>query len=202
MVNHCSIIGHAIWIGNLPPQTDLMSLVHHVCKEAGALESLFLISKSNCAFANFKDERSCSEAQQKLHDSKFQAVKLVSRLRKNNTAENTAAATSPTGAAPNTSIPLAGGGDDISGFSPPETASPSSATTGQNAQAPVPAVPHVKEGTSQQDKFFILKSLTVDDLDLSVTTGIWATQSHNEEALNNAFKVCQYRFAEKIDACS
>ncbi|XDG06994.1 hypothetical protein ABKA04_006609 [Annulohypoxylon sp. FPYF3050] len=66
--------GHAIWIGNLPPQTDLMSLVQHVCKEAPGLESLFLISKSNCAFANFKDEQSCIGAQQKLHDSKFQSM--------------------------------------------------------------------------------------------------------------------------------
>ncbi|RBQ95634.1 hypothetical protein VDGD_08798 [Verticillium dahliae] len=41
---------------------------------------------------------------------------------------------------------------------------------------------------AQKDKFFILKSLTVEDLDLSVRTGIWATQSHNEDTLNNAFK--------------
>jgi hypothetical protein len=41
-----------------------------------------------------------------------------------------------------------------------------------------------------QDKFFILKSLTIEDLELSVRTGIWATQAHNEESLNGAFKVC------------
>jgi len=179
--------GHAIWIGNLPPQTDLMSLVYHVCKEAGALESLFLISKSNCAFANFKDEKTCLEAQQKLHDSKFQAVKLVSRLRKNNAPENNAAAMSPTGAAPVASIPTTDG-DDIAGVSPPDLASPSPVTEVQTPPASTPTVAQVKEVVAQQDKFFILKSLTVDDLDLSVTTGVWATQSHNEEALNAAFK--------------
>jgi hypothetical protein len=41
-----------------------------------------------------------------------------------------------------------------------------------------------------KDKFFVVKSLTVEDLELSVRNGIWSTQSHNEEALNQAFKVC------------
>jgi hypothetical protein len=40
-----------------------------------------------------------------------------------------------------------------------------------------------------KDKFFIVKSLTVEDLELSVRNGIWATQSHNEGALNKAYEV-------------
>ena len=40
------------------------------------------------------------------------------------------------------------------------------------------------------DKYFIVKSLTAEDLEFSVRSGIWATQGHNEEALNKAFKVC------------
>ena len=82
-----------------------MSLVHHVCKEADGLESLFLISKSNCAFANFRDEQSCSAAQRKLHDSKFMTVRLVSRLRKS-TVEGPAGVTAPTG--PAASVPHPG----------------------------------------------------------------------------------------------
>lgn len=39
------------------------------------------------------------------------------------------------------------------------------------------------------DKFFILKSLTIEDLNASVRTGKWATQSHNEKKLNEAFQV-------------
>ncbi|KAH6688155.1 YT521-B-like domain-containing protein [Verticillium dahliae] len=49
------------------------------------LESLFLISKSNCAFANFKDEQTCVAAQQKLHDSKFQTVRLCKNWHMGNT---------------------------------------------------------------------------------------------------------------------
>lgn len=39
------------------------------------------------------------------------------------------------------------------------------------------------------DMFFIVKSLTVEDLELSARNGIWATQAHNEAALNKAFEV-------------
>lgn len=171
--------GHAIWVGNLPPQTDLMSLVDHVCKETAGLESLFLISKSNCAFANFKDEETCAVAQQKLHDSKFQSVRLVSRLRKS-TVEGAAGLTAPTGpstATPPTKAEPVRDGPTVAVSNP----SPSSERT------PTPRVGSV-EGQVQKDKFFILKSLTVEDLELSAGTGIWATQSHNEESLNNAYK--------------
>ncbi|KAH8157577.1 hypothetical protein CIB48_g10670 [Xylaria polymorpha] len=174
--------GHAIWIGNLPPQTELMSLVYHVCIGATGLESLFLISKSNCAFANFKDEASCVAAQQKLHDSKFQSVRLVSRLRKS-TVEGMSGQTAPTGPAA-----ISPG---IQTISSDRTASKSPGTT----VTPLPTqedgvrakTTPVADGTQQKDKFFILKSLTVEDLDLSIQNGVWATQSHNEEALNDAF---------------
>ncbi|KAJ0168645.1 hypothetical protein CTA2_2929 [Colletotrichum tanaceti] len=174
--------GHAIWIGNLPPQTDLMNLVHHVCKEANGLESLFLISKSNCAFANFKDEQTCVTAQQKLHDSKFQSVRLVSRLRKS-TVEGAAGVTAPTG-------PAASSGsqtphDDTTQPAATEKVTEAAATETSEVKVVAAAV----EPTLQKDKFFILKSLTVEDLELSAKTGIWATQSHNEETLNAAFNV-------------
>jgi len=38
-------------------------------------------------------------------------------------------------------------------------------------------------------RYFILKSLTVEDLELSQKNGVWATQNHNEAALNQAFEV-------------
>ncbi|KAF7894403.1 uncharacterized protein EAF01_009854 [Botrytis porri] len=168
--------GHAIWIGNLPPQTDLMSLVLHVCKETVGLESLFLISKSNCAFANFKDEAACVAAQLKIHDSRFQTVRLVSRLRK-------------------ASVGTAGGVSVPTG--------PAALTLPQSS--PIPSIDSENEKVSKaadekaqdrnrdsppltKDKFFVVKSLTVEDLELSVRNGIWATQTHNEEALNKAYQ--------------
>lgn len=176
--------GHAIWIGNLPPQTDLMSLVQHVCKEAPGLESLFLISKSNCAFANFRDEQACVAAQQKLHDSKFQSVRLVSRLRKS-TVEGAGGQTAPTG--PSAISPTTRK-TSVDGTVSPHIAVPGFSPTPPLATQPGPKSAPTSDSSHQRDKFFILKSLTVEDLELSVRNGVWATQSHNETILNEAFK--------------
>lgn len=166
-----------------------MNLVHHVCKEAEGLESLFLISKSNCAFANYKDEASCLNAQQKLHESKFQTVRLVSRLRKN-TVEGASGVTAPTGPAATTSQhPVTSEVKEIATTDTTEVKSVTSEPDAPAVTSPTSTAPVVTEITGRPDKFFILKSLTLEDLDLSVRTGIWATQSHNEEALNAAFKV-------------
>lgn len=161
-----------------------MSLVQHVCREAPGLESLFLISKSNCAFANFKDEQTCVAAQQKLHDSKFQSVRLVSRLRKS-TVEGAGGVAVPTGPAATSVSGSQSSGDATQGSAGEGSKTkPAAGQAGETKESPG------GEGAAAKDKFFILKSLTVEDLELSVQTGIWATQSHNEESLNNAFKVC------------
>jgi hypothetical protein len=39
------------------------------------------------------------------------------------------------------------------------------------------------------DRYFIMKSHTVAHLEMSRRTGVWATQTHNEDSLNQAFKV-------------
>lgn len=39
------------------------------------------------------------------------------------------------------------------------------------------------------EKYFIVKSLTMQDLEASVRNGVWATQSHNEVALDRAYEV-------------
>ncbi|TGO39238.1 hypothetical protein BHYA_0057g00030 [Botrytis hyacinthi] len=165
-----------VWIGNLPPQTDLMSLVLHVCKETVGLESLFLISKSNCAFANFKDEAACVAAQLKIHDSRFQTVRLVSRLRKASVG-TVGGVSVPTGPAALTlpqpsPIPSIG--------SENEKVSKAADEKAQDTDRDSPPL--------TKDKFFVVKSLTVEDLELSVRNGIWATQTHNEEALNKAYQ--------------
>jgi hypothetical protein len=163
----------------LPPQTDLMSLVLHVCKETSGLESLFLISKSNCAFANFKDEASCSAAQAKIHDSRFQTVRLVSRLRRSSvgTAAGVSVPTGPAALTPPSNPVVA------------RSPSPGNETKIKETDEHIEDTPDTESLKAQKDKFFIVKSLTVEDLELSVRNGIWATQSHNEDSLNKAYQV-------------
>lgn len=161
-----------------------MNLVNHVCKETPGLDSLFLISKSNCAFANFKDEQTCNAAQQKLHDSRFQTVRLVSRLRKS-TVERSGVLTpvgdgnaSASSSAPGSDGPVGDGDveDARGGSTPASSSAKSNAHSGS-------------DGVPGKERYFVLKSLTIEDLETSVRNGIWATQSHNEELLNAAFKV-------------
>jgi YT521-B-like domain len=155
-----------------------MNLVRHVCKETPGLESLFLISKSNCAFANFKDEAMCVAAQTKIHNSRFQNVGLVSRLRRSS-VENSASATAPAGSASLTPPSPA-----LARTPSPENVSKSKEVGAEENNQ------EIEDSSLPKDKFFIVKSLTVEDLELSVRNGIWATQSHNEEALNKAYQAC------------
>lgn len=161
-----------------------MSLVHYVCNETPGLQSLFLISKSNCAFANFNDEEACLEAQKKLHDSKFQTVRLVCRLRKNSIEGATVELTP-------TSLSSSSPASPVSEANPPtepgtEEIEPPILVVGQRQPSESKAT---GDKSPHPDRFFVLKSLTLEDLELSVRTGVWATQSHNEESLNYAFKV-------------
>lgn len=156
-----------------------MSLVLHVCKETIGLESLFLISKSNCAFANFKDEAACAAAQAQIHDSRFQTVRLVSRLRRNS-AGAAAGGSVPTGPAALTPP----SNPQVARSSTPDHEAKSKEVDGEGRELKT-----TEDSNISKDKFFIVKSLTVEDLELSVRNGIWATQSHNEDALNKAYQV-------------
>lgn len=173
--------GHALWVGNLPSGTRIIDLKDHFSREATkTIESVFLISKSNCAFVNYRSDETCASAMTRFHDSRFHGVRLVCRLRK-------------TTAGPGTGIPT-GPASLLSTIAPSQSAiesirqnrevsSRAEAMAQEEGKEPGQALP------TGSDKFFIMKSLTVEDMELSVRNNIWATQAHNEEALNKAFEV-------------
>ncbi|EPS31321.1 hypothetical protein PDE_06276 [Penicillium oxalicum 114-2] len=175
--------GHALWVGNLPPGTSVVDLKDHFSQDAvDSIESVFLISKSNCAFVNYKSAAACSAALARFHDSRFQGVRLVCRLRKGFTAPGSGLSIGAAGAGAglNTGVSRAHPEDvprsstslEIAPLREPSTAGP------QMATAPARIL----------DRYFIVKSLTVEDLELSRYSGIWATQTHNEVNLNHAFE--------------
>lgn len=163
-------------MGNLPPGTVVTDLKDHFAREATTeIESVFLISKSNCAFVNYRSEEACTAAMTRFHDSRFQGVRLVCRLRRSVAAPTPGVPTGPAALTP----------------------------TASQAQTAVEAISQNREISSKaeetarqtdgvgkiNDKYFIVKSLTVEDLELSARNGIWATQAHNEEAFNKAYEV-------------
>lgn len=148
--------GHALWVGNLPPGTNIVDLKDYFSRDATAdIESVFLISKSNCAFVNYKSEASCDAAMKRFHETRFQGVRLVCRLRRGGSA-------SPAPQQIETQV-------------------------ASQIQASVPLQPEERV----KEKYFVVKSLTLEDLERSVQSGVWATQAHNEEALSKAYEVSQ-----------
>jgi hypothetical protein len=72
--------------------------------------------------------------------------------------------------------PLSSGALGTPDLNPAEEESPQSFST-------------VASATPAKDRYFIMKSLTKEDLAWSVANRIWATQPHNEKVLNDAFTV-------------
>ncbi|KAI8935977.1 hypothetical protein NX059_007481 [Plenodomus lindquistii] len=180
--------GHALWVGNLPPGTTIVALKDHFSRDATKdIESLFLISKSNCAFVNYRTEASCTAAMHRFHDSRFNGVRLVCRLRRSS-APATGIPTGP-------SSMLTSQSHTTSRPATPKQDSVTSALQEVNAVSPSHESNEDHRSSSDTDnKYFIVKSLTLQDLELSVRNGIWATQSHNEAALNKAFESTQNVF--------
>ncbi|KAI4283279.1 MAG: hypothetical protein L6R38_002277 [Xanthoria sp. 2 TBL-2021] len=175
--------GHALWVGNLPSGTQVIDLKDHFSREATkTIESVFLISKSNCAFVNYRSDEACAAAMTRFHDSRFQGVRLVCRLRRG--APGPASGV-PTG--PATLVPAIAASqsaiESIRQNREVSSRAEAMALADDNDQCQVSA--------KGSNKFFIMKSLTVEDIELSIRNSIWATQAHNEEALNKAFETAE-----------
>lgn len=186
--------GHALWVGNLPPGTTIGALKDHFSREAtNDIESLFLISKSNCAFVNYRNEAACAAAMVRFHDSRFQGVRLVCRLRRGTPTSGYSSTT------PDTLTPESSNETDKSARRGIQrTSSGPVIVDGSASRSPKKELQHdgtdgvdgVDQGPARvPEKYFVVKSLTLQDLEASVRNGVWATQSHNEVALNHAYEV-------------
>lgn len=148
-----------------------MNLRDHFSQDATKdIESVFLISKSNCAFVNYKSAAACAAALARFHDSRFQGVRLVCRLRKGFT-------------------PPGSGFGGFGSRSQAQSEETAPAPDGYTVESETSPAVTGKKGARSPDRYFIVKSLTVEDLELSKKSGIWATQPHNESSLNQAFEV-------------
>lgn len=166
-------------MGNLPPGANIIDLKDHFSQDATHdIESVFLISKSNCAFVNYKSAAACAAALARFHDSRFQGVRVVCRLRKGFTAPGSGGTVGNSTPRREDVATVAVDLAPVLGEAAPELSSTQSAMGAPNL-SPARVV----------DRYFIVKSLTTEDLELSKLSGIWATQSHNEAVMNQAYEV-------------
>jgi hypothetical protein len=169
--------GFALRVGNLPENVHIRELKDFFGMDE--LESILLIRKSNCAFVNYKTEASCEKALSLFHnkgttvyhdltnETVFKNVRLVCRLRR------------PTGQSPPGSL------------SSESLAADNAVPRSSLKEVPSSNVNDLSPSHTLANPihYFIMKSLTKNELAWSVANNVWTTQLHNERALNEAFKV-------------
>jgi len=176
--------GHALWVGNLPPAALVTDLKDHFSRDATTdIESVFLIAKSNCAFVNYRTEAACIAAMNRFHDSRFHGVRLVCRLRRGTTSTSTTPTTEQTAE----SVPPDDSTSSATIHEAEDPLSPTIARSQSEQSIDGQTGPPSPTGEKVAEKYFIVKSLTAQDLEASVRNCIWATQHHNETILNNAY---------------
>ncbi|KIL66781.1 hypothetical protein M378DRAFT_74540 [Amanita muscaria Koide BX008] len=180
--------------------------------------SVFLINRSSCAFINYDTEAYLNEAIEHfngkpLRPNDSRCLKLLCRVRKKDDDLRTGVgAQRGTGmhtkwvkeqrAKKLTTVVTDAG--DAGSTSPPVRVKPShslSSSDGEDRRRK--KLEHSSSSGSYTSttssflarhfprRYFILKSLTQHDLDLSVEKGLWATQKHNESVLDQAFRTSQ-----------
>ncbi|KJA19620.1 hypothetical protein HYPSUDRAFT_860954 [Hypholoma sublateritium FD-334 SS-4] len=188
---------------------------------ANGVVSVFLIARSSCAFVNYwsMEVLQCAIARFNgvpLRANDLSCPRLVCRARKTDdelkagvgyqrgmgmhtrwVREKLAEGVlpqKPQSAAPDEPSSPEGASASLAG--PQSDVSPSSDNDDGKGRNP----PHSNSTTSTNSSFlayhfpiryFILKSLSQADLDISVSRGIWATQKHNEEILDQAFRTSE-----------
>lgn len=193
--------------------------------EGHGVLSIFIISRSNCAFVNYASPAHLDRAVKYFHGKQVRphdprCPKLVCRVRKkDDEAQAGVAGQRGRGihvawlkqqrelerAQKQSGTVQASGGvaalDDASQHSS-EPLSPPRKDSTQAAAGFTSAGSYSSSGSASytstnsslfqhpafRHRFFILKSLRSDDLDRSIETGYWATQPHNENVLDQAYR--------------
>ncbi|KAF9017528.1 hypothetical protein BDZ89DRAFT_1022147 [Hymenopellis radicata] len=210
-----------MWVGNVPSDASHDELWRFFNQSDGdariGVMSIFLISRSSCAFVNYESEANLQQAigqfnAKALRPNDPRCPRLVCRVRqkdddlkagvggqrgmglhtkwvkqqkekgKAKETEETnldASDDSPSASSSRLSVPPALPSDEDSPARPALQSSNSGSFGSTTSSVLTKYFPK---------RFFILKSLTQYDLDLSVQKGLWATQKHNEGILDQAYR--------------
>ncbi|PCH40236.1 hypothetical protein WOLCODRAFT_136739 [Wolfiporia cocos MD-104 SS10] len=236
-----------MWIGNVPSDTTHDELWRFLSQESppadaapspdaddpwGGMLSIFLISRSNCAFVNLQSQAHLLAAirhfnGQPLRPHEPRCPRLVCRVRaheddlkagvggqrstglhvryvRDKKERAGAAGQEAPKAHPPTSPDAVATPASPPGAHAPSGTGPSSDEEGARGhRRHRRPEPHSSSSGSYASttssmltqhfpkRYFILKSLTKNDLDISVEKGLWATQHHNEGTLDQAFRTSQ-----------
>ncbi|KAF8120627.1 YT521-B-like domain-containing protein [Boletus edulis] len=221
-----------MWVGNIPSDATEDELGRFLTRPAlltsgseannavqdNGVMSIFLISRSKCAFVNYQSKEHLNRAisqftRRKLrpHDRRCPPLVCRARRKEDDLRAGVGAQRGMGIHARYVKNVLQKGGKSLTvgeetadGQSDPSDLPPSASkddeipksntVEGANHKVPTQS-PSSFASTSSSflarhfpKRFFILKSLTRYDLDLSTERGVWATQKHNEAILDRAFR--------------
>ncbi|EJT98829.1 hypothetical protein DACRYDRAFT_101823 [Dacryopinax primogenitus] len=181
---------------------------HTAEDQPGGVSSVFLISRSNCAFVNFNSESHLERAvaffnNKPIRPNDPRCPRLVCRVRRKDD-DLRAGVGGQRGVGIHTrwvkeqrekeseelqdaTLGMGGklGEDDDQ---PPDTPTRQKTLGHQGSSGSFTSTNSSFLQKYFPKRYFILKSLTQFDLNLSVERGIWATQAHNEPVLDQAFR--------------
>ncbi|KAF6755809.1 YT521-B-like domain-containing protein [Ephemerocybe angulata] len=220
-----------MWVGNVPSdasQDELWDFFStdtdpgsHESDSGGAVVSIFLIARSNCAFINYSSEETLQEAIKSFHGKRLrpndpQCPMLVCKIRRSTddlksgvggqrgtglhmqwvkeqrklsharTATEFSASSDASTSSRSVPDHLI---DDMAAVSISAHSGPPRQRTNQSSSSESYASTSSSFlGEHFPTRYFILKSLSERDLELSVESGLWATQKHNELVLDRAYR--------------
>jgi hypothetical protein len=172
----------AVWVGNLPRYTSIEGLIAHFFKgRSRDIESIFLLQRSKCAFVNYAFDDACTAAMEEFNQSLFQRVRLVCRLARSYHPSLTTSA-----------VPSSVTSDTLSCLplqQSPGSGAPMVVSSDKEQLEEKPGEETSLEASKRSDRFFVIKSLTTQDLEQCVRSGLWSAQRHNIDSLNRAYEV-------------
>lgn len=195
-----------------PKQTEPSKDSQQVC---GGVSTVFLISRSNCAFVNFESEAQLEAATvrfngQPIRPDDQRCPRLVCRVRRmeddlmagvgaqRGSAVHIKWVKEQKAKVQREQADTVGSPKDVARPSSPLSVShDDSRGTGEGHGSNLSRSASVASTNSDiltryfPQRYFILKSLTQHDLDLSVQQNVWATQRHNEEILDQAYRTSE-----------
>ncbi|KAL1711937.1 YT521-B-like domain-containing protein [Schizophyllum commune] len=204
-----------MWVGNVPSDATLEELYRFFNmpyapgENTTGVVSIFPISRSNCAFVNYYGQGPLEEAIERFNGKQLRpndpwCPGFVCRVRKvdedlkagnkNKLKAGTPSVASSSSAASEDApptTPSSASGDVVAGMSNLSMSSDDQfAKTGlkSNSSGSYAFTNSSLLASHFLKRYFIPKSLTQYDVDLSVEKGVWATQKHNESILDQAYR--------------
>ncbi|EME78067.1 uncharacterized protein MYCFIDRAFT_168602, partial [Pseudocercospora fijiensis CIRAD86] len=186
--------GHAVWVGNIPLGASIESLKDHFSRDAtNDIDSVFLMSKSNCAFVNYRTKEACEAAVERFNHSLFGNVRLLCRLRRdtqNRSRDESTSPVPPPSSDRSDSVLESNDSRTVDGLSD-QIANLTISSDRDSEKTPAQDQTSSDPPRHLQDRYFVLKSLTKEDLNESLQKGTWETQPHNQTLLDSAYRDAQ-----------